>query len=91
MTRIFPCLILMATVSTAWSDTNLQSAKASGKVCERNDGYVAAKDNSCQGLANKVNSERAQEYERIAQKRNVSKDVVAREFGAQLSGNSVCP
>jgi uncharacterized protein YdbL (DUF1318 family) len=60
---------------------DLASAKASGQVCEQTSGYLRANAGApgdVQAMVNSINDKRRQEYEKIAERNNVTVDQVSR-------------
>lgn len=83
--------ILIALTSPAFA-LDLASARASGAVCEKGDGYIDATQLSAAGLATTVNAGRKAEYERIASQKGQPVDVVAKLAAQQIvaQGNKLC-
>lgn len=65
---------------------DLHSARESGALGEKNDGYVAVLKNSpdAEQLAGEVNAKRKAEYARISAENGQTVDVVARLAAAQI-------
>jgi uncharacterized protein len=72
----------------AWA-LDLQQARNSGAVGEKNDGYVEALASSPEvgALVSEVNSKRRQEYARIAKEKGQPVDIVAKLAAQQIISN----
>jgi uncharacterized protein YdbL (DUF1318 family) len=85
-------LTIVAMVSVLWAlpalALDLHSARSSGQVGEKLDGYVEALQSSpeVQTLVSEVNAKRRAEYARISQQNGQPVDVVAKLAAAQVIG-----
>lgn len=77
--RILTALAVLAVAVPAFA-LDLASARTSGAVGEKADGYVAALQPSAEvnALVSEVNAKRKAEYQRISEQNNQPVDVVAR-------------
>ena len=73
-----------AAVQAPASAQSLDALRASGKVGERFDGYLQARDGSAQAVVNQVNAKRRQIYEQRAKAQKVPADQVGRVYAQQI-------
>lgn len=74
-------IILALFVATPASAVNLGAAKTNGQVCEQTNGYLTANAGApgdVQEMVKNINAQRRAEYEKIAQKNQVTVDQVAK-------------
>ena len=81
MQRSIFILILSLIFANTAAAADLNAAKANGQVCEQTDGYLRANAGAMgdvQEMVGIINAKRRAEYEKIANKNNVTLDQVAR-------------
>lgn len=81
MQRSIFFLILSLIFANTAAAADLNAAKANGQVCEQTDGYLRANVGAVddvQEMVGIINAKRRAEYEKIANKNNVTLDQVAR-------------
>jgi len=65
---------------------SLDELRASGKIGERFDGYVVARDSSAGDMATEINAKRRAIYEQQAVKRGVSLEAVGAIYANEIVG-----
>ncbi|NDF12412.1 MAG: DUF1318 domain-containing protein [Proteobacteria bacterium] len=89
MKRILALAILLTTFAFPAFALDLHTARSSGLVGEKSDGYAAVIGNSsdAQALVNEVNGKRQQEYARISKQNGQPVDVVAKLAAVEIIKN----
>ena len=92
MKKIILTALLCVVAAPAAYALDLASARASGAVCEKGDGYIVAKSAEASSLAASVNAGRKAEYARISKQNGQPVDVVAKVAAQQIigQGNKPC-
>lgn len=72
----------------AFAMESLESAKASGMVGERPDGYLGAVTPAGKAVADSINAARRAEYERVAKQNSQPVAVVEKLMGEKLTGRA---
>jgi len=84
MKRIILSTAILACLASPALALDLAGARAAGKVCEKGDGYIAAKSADANELAATVNAGRKAEYTRISAEKSQPVELVAKLAGEQL-------
>ncbi len=75
---------LLAAVPRASWAASLNDLLRQGKIGERFDGYVQARDGSAQGTVDQVNAKRRELYQKRAGETGQTADVVGRVYAAEI-------
>jgi hypothetical protein len=86
MKKLIAIIAIIFAATTSASALDLQSARATGQIGEKNDGYVTALQSTLEAknLAAEVNEKRKAEYARISKENGQTVDVVAKIAAGQI-------